>query len=168
MKKSLLVLVFVALIFSLTACGGGQDKISAAGAGYSCNAKITYGSEIKADAKLKVTGGGVFSATIISPKEFEGLTFNFDNEDMSLSYGDLKADKISIADDIYGFADLLNGIFLKLTTGSPTAVGSGDDYIYNGQSDLYRFSVTFNGDGFPKQISVPQAGLTVTLSDWQY
>lgn len=168
MKKSLSVLLVIALIFLLTACTGGQNEISVAEAGYTCSGNIVYGSDIKADVKLAVMGGGIFSVTLKTPKEFEGLTFSFDNEDMTLLYGDLKAEKLNVADGFYGFADLLNGIFLKLTSGGPTAVGNGDDYIYSGQSDLYRFSATFNKDGFPKQISVPKVGFTATLSDWQY
>ncbi len=167
MKKGLLVLLSVALIFILTACSG-HGEISVADAGYTCNAKVTYGSDVNADVKLTVMGGGIFSLTLKTPKEFEGLTFNFDNDNMTLSYGDLTADGINVSDSYYGFADLMNSIFLKLTSGNPTAVGSNNNYVYSGQCDLYRFSVTLNEDGFPKQIAVPEANLTVTLSDWQY
>lgn len=168
MKKSLSVLLTIALILVFTACSGGQSEISVAEAGYTCNGSVVYGSDVKADVKLTVMGGGVFLVTLKTPKEFEGLTFSFDNEDMTLLYGDLETEKLNVADGYYGFADLLNGIFLKLTATGPTAVGSGDNYVYSGQSDLYKFSVTFNKDGFPKQISVPEVGLTVILSDWQY
>lgn len=167
MKKSLLVLLTVALIFVLTACAG-QSEISVADAGYTCNAKVSYGSDINADVKLMVMGGGIFSLSLKTPKEFEGLTFNFDNDNMTLSYGNITADSINVSDSYYGFADLMNSIFLKLTSGNPTAVGSNGTYVYSGQCDLYRFSVTVNDDGFPVQIAVPEVDLTVTLSDWQY
>lgn len=169
MKKILCLILGLTIIFTFSACGQTHKDIALAEAGYTCNAEIKYGDDFSCNAFLKIIGGGLFSVTIKTPEELDGLTFDFDNEKMTVSYGGLNSEELNIPESYEGFAQLLNGVFIKLSTGSPTAEYKSDNnYKYEGQSNLYKFNVTVNESGFPTSLSIPEVKLSATFNGWIY
>lgn len=169
MRKIISVLLACCLVLCVTACSSDSSpkEITVAEAGYTCEALVNYGEDISANVFLKVAGGGIFSVKVNTPEEIAGLTFNFDREDMTVSYNGLENAE-GYSEQYGGFSDILNGVFLKITTSSLTVPRQEDRYIYEGQSDLLPFTLTFNEQGFPLELTVPDAELTATFSGWQY
>lgn len=167
MRKMCLVLMMCILLTTASACTAlGNRQIPVASAGYSCKAAITYG-DLTAAATLEVPGGGIFRMTLIEPAVLDGLCFSFDGGQMSISYGHLTTTNLLTA-EYGGFAALLNGVFLKLTSDQPVAIWSGEAFGLSGMTEGQSFSVLCNAQGLPTKITVPRAGLTAILTDWNY
>ncbi len=156
------------MVFTLVACDSSDQpqEITVAKAGYTCNASVKY-NDITANIHIKALGGGIVSIKILTPEEVSGLTFEFDNSDMKVIYGGLSTNA-GLETGYGSFAELLNGIFLKLTTGSLVVSLKDGAYVYEGQSNLYPFTAIFNTDGFITQLTMTEAGLTANFSGWQY
>lgn len=167
MRKVFCLLVLCCMMVTVSACTPtGDRQIPVAGAGYSCKAEITYG-DLTAAATLEVPGGGIFRLTLTQPETLAGLCFSFDGGEMTVSYGSLVSKTLFTA-EYGGFAALLDGVFLKLTSGQPVAVWSVDAYHLEGMTEGHAFDVLCNEQGLPTDITVQSADLTVTLTDWNY
>ena len=162
MKKIVCIILALSLPFLLFACSATTPKqITVAEAGYSCNADILYGEELSMNVAIKAIGGGLFSLKVNTPEDISGLTFSFDNSEMTVSYkDDLAAHNIS--PEYGGFAEILNEVFLKFTTSRPNVP------FKEGDNADYSFTVVFNEQGFPLSLTVPEENLTATFSNWKY
>lgn len=167
MKKILCALFLAFCIVFLTACGGNERHISVAEAGYCCDGDVSYGKNFSCNVTVYAVGGGIFSVKINEPNNISGLTYYFDNGEMSISYGDLKEDA-SLPLEYGGFAEILNEIFLKFTTSRPTVFEKDGKYLYEGNNLKYKFTVAFNEQGFPLSIMADEENLVATFSNWRY
>ena len=168
MKKSIAVICLLSLVL-LSACnkGKGAEKITVADAGYTCDASIDYGENFSLKATINAVGGGIFSLTINEPKDISGLTYLFDNSQMSVKYdGTLKENNLPLG--YGGFAEILNEIFLKFTTSAPTVYNKDGEYLYKGNNSEYSYEVIFNGQGFPIKLYSKEEKLKATFSNFRY
>ena len=168
MKK---ISLFVALLISLllfSACSSGSaDEITVANAGYTCNAFVKYGENFSSNVTVKVIGGGLFSVIIDTPKDIAGLTFSFDNSEMKVSYNGIE-DTGNFPSEYGGFSEILNEIFLKFTTSTPSIPCENGEFLLEGNNSKYSFKVKFNENGFPISLDVDKEKLSVTFSNWAY
>lgn len=168
--KPILCCLLLCCTLLLTGCGAdsaAKEGVMIAEAGYTCRADVTCGDGFSAQMALTVSGGGVFSAQMQTPKDLEGLCFSFDNGQMTVSYGELKA-PFSVGKTYGGMAETLDSVFLVLTTAGRRAEKNGDLYSYSGVTNGDSFTATFNEEGFPLTLSVPSAPLQAEFSDWKY
>ncbi len=150
-------------------CSGTKaiNEVTIAEPGYSCKAKIYYGSDLNFDAELSVVGGGVFSVKLIKPDALKGLTFSFDNGKMTVEYKGITGGLGSAA-QYGGFAEILDSVFLKISTGGSVAILKENKYTYMGISDGEDFVLTVNDKGFPTKLKIENLGFDAEFSDWQY
>ena len=167
MKKSLCLICLIFSAFVLTACGSNKNQISVAEAGYFCDGTVSYGENFSCKITAHAVGGGIFSLKINEPNNIAGLTYSFDNSEMSISYDKLKADA-SLPLEYGGFAEILNEIFLKFTTSRPTVFEKDGKYLYEGTNSKYKFTVAFNEQGFPLSLTADEENLVATFSNWRY
>ncbi|MBQ4131246.1 MAG: hypothetical protein IJD71_02780 [Clostridia bacterium] len=167
MKKILCLFCLVFSMLMLTACGSDANQISVAEAGYICDGNVIYGENFSCKITANAVGGGIFSLKINEPSNIAGLTYFFDNSEMSVSYGELKGDT-AVPLEYGGFAEILNEIFLKFTTSVPTVIQKNGKYLYEGNNAKYKFTVVFNEQGFPLSITVDKENLVATFSNWRY
>lgn len=168
MKKIVCIILALSLPFLLFACSSTTPKqITVAEAGYSCNADILYGEELSMNVAIKAIGGGLFSLKVNTPEDISGLTFSFDNSEMTVSYKDDLAEH-NISPEYGGFAEILNEVFLKFTTSRPNVPFKEGAYVFEGDNADYSFTVVFNEQGFPLSLTVPEENLTATFSNWKY
>ncbi|MEE1026604.1 MAG: hypothetical protein U0L55_06340 [Acutalibacteraceae bacterium] len=168
MKKIICIIFSFCLPFLLFACSSSTPKqITVAEAGYSCNADVLYGDDLSFNITVNAIGGGLFSVKVNTPEDIAGLTFSFDNSEMTVSYGD-NLTLSDISPKYGGFAEILNEIFLKFTTGRPNIPFEEGAYILEGNNAEYSFSVVFGEEGFPLSVIVPEENLTATFSNWKY
>ncbi len=169
MKKFFCLLIVIILLFCGCSCNfNGQKNIEVTKFGYTCKADIKFSEEISTGVTLNVTGGGIFSVLINEPKDLAGIKFSFDNNIMTVSYGDMVSGKFSKFNNLTGIAELLNKIFQSLSIKDITAQYNGDTYVYEDKIDSLKYVVQFNEMGFPLAISVPEVDFFATLKDWQY
>ena len=167
MKKTLCVICLIFCVFSIAACTKSAEQITVAKAGYVCDGTVNFGENFSCKVTASAVGGGIFSLKITEPDNMAGLTYYFDNSDMSISYGELKGD-ISVPTEYGGFAEILNEVFLKFTTSTPTVFKKDGKYLYEGNNAKYKFTVAFNEQGFPLSINVDDEQLNATFSNWRY
>jgi len=167
MKKLISLILVLSLAFLSSCSSESAGQITVAEAGYTCNANVSYGENFSSNVTLKAIGGGMFSVMINTPEDIAGLTFSFDNSEMSVSYGELKGDT-AVPLEYGGFAEILNEIFLKFTTSVPTVIQKNGKYLYEGNNAKYKFTVVFNEQGFPLSITVDKENLVATFSNWRY
>lgn len=166
MKKIAMVICLLSLVF-LSACTGNNAKqITVADAGYSCDAKVNYGENFSSNVTVNAAGGGVFSVTLNTPEDVAGITYSFDNSDMTISYKG--ENKNSFPLEYGGFAEILNEIFLKFTTSKPVILDKNGKFLYEGSNSKYSFEVVFNEQGFPLTIEVSEENFKATFSNWRY
>lgn len=169
MKKILTVFLCFILIFTFTACEEeGEtlpDEITVAKPGYTCESYVLYnGFDI--EFKLTVTGGGIFSAEMLTPATLKGTKFNFDNGRLDIKFLELSSEK-AISPNHESMATLLNGIFLKITTGSLTVPLKDGAYSITGTSDNFPYTINFNKEGYPVKLKMPEAGLEAIFSKFE-
>ena len=168
MKKIISTVLLFFLIFTLTACSGNtKSQIIVAEAGYTCEGLVKFGENFSSNVTVNAVGGGIFSLVINTPKDISGLTFEFDNSEMKVTYNGLEYSD-SISPEYGGFAEILNEIFLKFTTSRPTVLGKDGKFLLEGSSSNYSFVVAFNEEGFPLSVTVEDEDLTVTFSNWKH
>lgn len=164
-KTALLLILSVAIL--VTSCNTDSKKqITVAEAGYTCLATVIY-NNLTIKTKLNVSGGGIFLAEIIEPKALSGLKFEFNNDNMLVSYNGIKQTN-SANFKSYGFAELLKNVFAKLTAGGTVAEKQGDEYLLSGFTSGIRYALTLNKQGLPLCLKMPKAELTANFSDWNY
>lgn len=167
MKKCISVVLVLSMLL-LSACNGGPAKqITVAEAGYTCDAFVEYGENFSSNVLVKAIGGGMFSLTVKTPEDIAGLTFSFDNSEMSIQYNGIESETV-IPNEYGGFADVLNEIFLKFTTSKPDVPYKDGAYLLEGSNSEYSFLLTFNEKGFPLSLLVKEKNLNVTFSNWTY
>ena len=167
MKKSIAVICFLSLLF-LSACKGSEKgEITVADAGYTCEALVDYGENFSSKIVVHAMGGGVFSLTVKEPQNISGLTFSFNKDEMSLSHNSISGRK-NFPSGYGGFAEILNKIFLKITTSNLVIHKENGEYSYEGKTSYYPFRVVFNDEGFPLSITVKSENLKATFSNWEY
>lgn len=167
MKKILCIICLVFLLISLIGCDGTQKQITVAEAGYSCDGIVSYGENFSSEITVSAVGGGLFTVKINKPDNLLGLTFSFDNSELSISYNGLEYSEF-LPVEYGGFAEILNEIFLKFTTSRPVVSFKDGKYLLEGNNSKYLFTVTFNEDGFPLDLNVKDENLKVTFSNWKY
>lgn len=168
MKKLSLFVFFLISLLLFSACSSGSaDEITVAKAGYTCNAFVKYGENFSSNATVKVIGGGLFSVIIKTPEDIAGLTFSFDNNEMKVSYNGIE-DAGKFPSEYGGFSEILNEIFLKFTTSSPSIPRENGEYLLKGNNSKHSFKVKFNEEGFPIFLEVDEEKLSATFSNWAY
>ena len=167
MEKILCLLCTFLLAFTLIACGSDKAQISVAEAGYICDGDVSYGENFSCKITAHAVGGGIFSLKINEPGNIAGLTYFFDNSQMNVSYGELNKET-TVPLEYGGFAEILNEIFLKFTTSTPTVLKKDGKYLYEGSNSKYNFAVAFIEQGFPLSITVDEENLVATFSNWRY
>lgn len=169
MKKIFCLLMTIILALCGCSCGlAGQKNIEVKKFGYTCKADIKFSEDISAVVTLDVTGGGIFSVLINEPKDLSGIKFSFDNNNLTVSYGDMVSGKFSEFGDLKGSIELLNKIFGSLSIKDISAEYNGKNYVYEDKIDSLKYVVQFNEMRFPLTISVPEVDFFATLKDWQY
>ena len=144
-----------------------KEQITVAQEGYTCSGFVKYGDNLSSNITIKAIGGGIFSLVINTPEDIAGLTFSFDNSEMSISYNGLEYSE-PISAEYGGFAKILNEIFLKFTTSRPTVFAKDGEFLLEGSNANYYFVVRFNEEGFPLSLTVDDEKLTATFSNWKY
>ena len=168
MKKIISIICLLVFSFSLVACDGNANReITVAEAGYSCNGLVEYGENFSSNITVRAIGGGLFTVVINTPEDISGLTFSFDNSELSISYNGLEYSE-AIPSEYGGFAEILNEIFLKFTTSRPIVYSKDGKFLYEGNNSDYSFAVTFNEEGFPLLVTVDDEDMKVTFSNWKY
>lgn len=168
MKKFISIISCFVLLFLFSACSGQPAKqITVAEAGYTCEAFVSYGENFSSNATINAIGGGMFSVAINTPEDIAGLTFSFDNNEMSIFYNGLESE-MSVSPEYGGFAEILNEIFLKFTTSRPTVSYKDGGYLLEGNNSEYAFELIFNENGFPLALTVEDEDLKVNFSNWMY
>lgn len=168
MKKTVSIFCVCLMMFTLVACGeNSAEQINAAEAGYTCNGFVNYGENFSSNITVKAIGGGIFSLVINTPEDISGLTFSFDNSEMTVTYNGLEYSE-PLSPEYGGFAEMLNEIFLKFTTSQPNILCKDGRYLFEGNNSKYSFVVEFNEKGFPLCVSVEDENLTATFSNWTY
>jgi len=167
MKKLISLILVLSLAFLSSCSSESAGQITVAEAGYTCNANVSYGENFSSNVTLKAIGGGMFSVMINTPEDIAGLTFSFDNSEMSVSYNDLDSE-MNISPEYGGFAELLNEIFLKFTTSRPTVPYKEGEYLLEGSNSEYSFKLTFTKEGFPLSLVIDDKDLKAEFSNWMY
>jgi hypothetical protein len=167
MKKTLCIVCLIFCVISITACTKNTEQITVAKAGYVCDGIVNFGENFSCKIIANAVGGGIFSLKITEPDNMSGLTYYFDNSEMNISYDGLKGD-VSVPTEYGGFAEILNEVFLKFTTSSPTVFENDGKYLYEGNNAKYNFTVAFNEQGFPLSVTVNKEQLNATFSNWRY
>ena len=168
MKKLICIFCSFVLMFVLSGCSDdSKNQITVAQGGYTCSGFVKYGESFSSNITVKAVGGGIFSIVINTPEDMAGLTFSFDNSEMSLMYNGIEySDPIS--SEYGGFAKILNEIFLKFTTSRPTVLAKDGEFLLEGSNANYSFVVKFNEEGFPLSLTVDDEKLVATFSNWKY
>ena len=167
MRKFISVICLLSLIFLSSCTGNSAKKITVADAGYTCSGLVNYGENFSSNITVNAIGGGVFSLTINTPEDIDGLTFYFDNSEMTITYKGVESQN-SFPLEYGGFAEILNEIFLKFTTSKFEILNKNGIYVYEGSNSKYSFEIVFNEEGFPLSIAVDEENLKATFSNWRY
>lgn len=163
MRKFCAVLL---LILFLAGCGE-SEKLQVAKAGYSMDAVITVSDTLNLTARCTVLGGGIFKTEITSPKSLKGITAEFSGEEGKITYnGGRSAPPINL--EYGGVLSLLNGAFLKLSTGGPNAVRLGEEWVYTERYKTAEFCFTLNEDGLPTRLVYKNNNLEAEFLGWSY
>ena len=157
----------IIIVLSLILCGcGGNKQQTAAVPGYTCEAVIEYEKDFSAVAQIKVLGGGIFEAEIVSPTQLSGLKFSADRENITVSLKGVET-PCQPKESYGGFADIMAAAFLKLSAGSPTLTKQ-KELVYEGTTKGVFFKFVLNEEGLPLSLNVPEKKLKVEFSKWQY
>lgn len=165
--RKISVIIVLCLAIMLTSCKAENKKqIAVAEAGYTCLATVIY-NDLNIKSKLNVLGGGVFSVEVIEPKVLSGLRFEFEKDNMQVSFNELKYEN-PLSLDINGFAKILNNVFSRLVSGGTVAEKQGNEYVLSGFAEGMNYILTLNNQGLPLKLSVPKMDLTANFFDWNY
>ena len=171
LRHIIAILLTLLTVFGFCACGSknsySKNSFSAASGGYTCTAHVSY-FDSEYDLKVSVSGGGVFSAEIVSDGPLDGLVYLIDNDNMQISYKDIKAQSVSLEKCPYGFAKLLHGAFLKIITGTPGLENKNGKFIFETVVDSEPAVFVFDAGGFPKSLEIKNFGLKAAFSDFKY
>jgi len=166
MRKTALLLILSILVLFTSCKTQSKKQITVAEAGYTCLATVIY-NDLNLKTKVNVSGGGVFSAEIIEPNALSGLRFDFNNDNMSVSYNDIKQTE-PLTIKTLGFAQLLKDVFAVLTAGATASEKQGEEYILSGFASGIKYVLSINKQGFPLSLKMPKVELTANFSDWKY
>lgn len=169
MKVIRLLAIALCLTFFCSGCNvnSSSGKMPVASAGYTCSADISMGNELSAKAEISVPGGGILNIELLEPSAVQGMQFFLDREKITVTYNGLEC-PVNLPEEYGGFAGIMGGAFLKLSTGEPSATKNGEDWVFSSTVMSVDFDFVLNNEGLPLKLSVPSKNLTVEFSNWQY
>lgn len=163
--------VLSAVFLLLTGCGSDniskaeEEKIaSSLSQGFDVKAVIRMG-EIKAQADINRTKDGTSTVKITNPKNLSGLTFSFDNENVTVSFLglSLKLDNEKVLNSAMSKAVISS--INKVSTPHGVSFETKDgNLIANGETESGKFELVLNSKDYSLlSLSVPDLDLECTF-----
>ncbi len=157
--KKVLALLFI--IFILAGCGRTKQVASTLD-GISFDADIEY-KDYECECFVKAYGGGLFSCTVKEPETIAGTTVEYNGDELTVTYMGLNITPQSPF-PCENISDILNSIITKASAAN-TAEKRGDEYIVEGKSGKYDYTITVTDAGLPIRLKCQEADLTVDFSN---
>ncbi len=157
--KKALALLF--MIFILAGCGTTKQVTSTLD-GISFDADIEYG-DYECECFVKAYGGGLFNCTVKEPKSIAGTTVEYNGSALTVTYMGITYTPQSPF-PCENISDILNSIMTKAAA-ADAAEKRGEEYIVEGKSGKYDYTITVTDAGLPIRLKCEEADLTVDFSN---
>lgn len=159
--------VFTVMILVVCLCScKKQVAFEAKTSGFRCDAHVEY-NQTELDCRLGIGENGDFYAEIQKPKSLDGMALEWSGDKVKVHYLGISKEIDSESIPYFNYAKTLRGI-LKGLKGEILAVAEANGYTYKGNAGGGDYEIEFRADGFPIKITVPNSGLTVTFSNFEY
>ena len=136
--------------------------------GFSCTVQVTV-KEKNYEAKLERTAVGVCRLTLLAPKALEGLTFDWDGEELSLQYKGLNWDMDAKKLPETSFASALCGSLDAAAKQESLTILKRKDHLVQakGMGQSGEFELTYNEEtGQVESLTIEGLGLTASFQDY--
>ncbi len=164
MKKILLILISLCLIFS--GCNGynKSSNVTAVTTELSFIAKLSYG-ENNYDYSVVIKKKGIIEMKYISKSGETGTDYIFQNGSVTYSYNGLsyKTDISSIPHS--SVSDFIYTVFKETESQKNNVCYKNQEYYIKGETDKYKFKITLGQTGLPIKISDSKMGISVIIKN---
>ncbi len=143
-----------------------QEKFEPQTSGFSCEALIDTG-EMKFNCKIKIGNSGDFCAEMTAPEILKGMKCEYINDKVKVSFLGIEKELPADALPYFNYAGIIKSVLGSIGS-SIEAVRNDNGYSYDSRSSKGNFHIKFRADGFPIEIDVPSANLTVILNNFEY
>lgn len=169
MKKiTISIIISVVMMLSLCACGGkGSTSCKPdLNKSFCITAHMEYG-EMTADAVIKRLGSANWDAEFSSPNTLAGVLLSFRDTNVEASYKGLSfsvpKSALPLKSILSSFIDIIDNIAQQ-----PEITGEEkeNEIITEGETELGKYTLKFDKNGYPTGFEMPNLSLVITFSDF--
>lgn len=165
MKKILGWLLPVFLLFAATACEKEKTAVTVAAPGYSCRFQAEYNG-LAVAGTAAVLGKDSLTVQVTEPSTVAGICFTYQNKIATLKFKE-KTYSSAQNSTLSGLAGGIAEVLSKLQEGQKLLSKNGA-FVQEGTVQNMAYSLSFNENGFIKELNLPSKGVRAKFEDWKY
>lgn len=165
MKKILGWLLPIFLLFTGTACEKEKTAVTVATPGYHCRFSAEYNG-LTVAGTADVLGKDALTVQVTEPATVAGICLEYKNQKATLKLKE-KTYSSTQNSELSGLAGGIAFVLAELEEGQKLPLKSGL-FVQEGTVQNTTYSLTFNENGFVKELNLPTKGVHVLFLDWKY